>query len=407
MTRGGVRRILFIHYTTPQVLGGVEQVMAAHAAALVDAGKEVAMLAGRGGAAPRGVRVIRIAEADSRHPVVERALAALSEGVRPPEHVALVARLMTKIRPHVQRADRVVVHNVMTMPLNLALTSVLATLAQAHPDRFIAWTHDISYFDERYAALRREGEPWDLVTRAVPGVRYVTVSQERAEQLAQLTGVARRDIEVVTNGIDVGQVLGLAPTGFRLAQRLRLFDADPLLLLPVRLTRRKRVEAAIDATAALRHRGRAAMLVVTGTAGPHNAANEAYLAELAARAKKVEGVHLLAAGGLRINYGTVVDLYSLADVLVFPSESEGFGIPMLEAGLHRMPIVCSDIPALRETGGDDPIYVPPDASGEVIADAIERALDTPVMRMRARARMHAWPRVLRERVLPVILGDAA
>jgi len=406
MTRG-VRRILFVHYTTPAILGGVEQVMAAHAAALLAAGMDVAVLAGRGAAKPRGVRVIRVAEADSRHPIVERNLAALSSGVLPPEYGALVRRLETKIRPHVARADRVVVHNVMTMPLNLALTEVLATLAREHPDRFIAWTHDISYFDERYAALRRRGAPWDLVTRAVPGVRYVTVSQERAEQLSQLAGLARDDIEVVTNGIDVGDVLGLAPTGLRLAQRLRLFDADPLLLLPVRLTRRKRIEAAIDATAVLRHRGRAAVLVVTGTAGPHDASNQAYLKELAARAKRVEGVHLLASLGLKIKYGTVVDLYALADVLVFPSESEGFGIPMLEAGLHRMPIVCSDIPALRETGGDDPLYVPPDANGEQIADAVERALDTPVMRMRARAREHAWPRVLRERVLPVILGRTA
>ena len=404
---GGVRRILFVHYTTPSILGGVEQVIAAHAAALQAAGKDVAVLAGRGGAKPRGVRVIRVSEADSRHPAVERDLAALSKGVVTPEHEKLVARLATKIRPHVERADRVVVHNVMTMPLNLALTEVLASLARERPGRFIAWTHDISYFDERYAALRRDGAPWDLVTHAVPGVRYVTVSEQRAEQLSRLSGLARRDIEVVTNGIDVGEVLGLAPTGLRLAQRLRLFDADPLLLLPVRLTRRKRVEAAIDATAALRRRGRAAMLVVTGSVGPHDATNKAYLRELTARAKGVEGVHLLAALGLRIKYGTVVDLYALADVLVFPSESEGFGIPMLEAGLHRMPIVCSDIPSLRETGGDDPIYVPPDASGEQIADAIEHALDTPVMRMRARAREHAWPRVLRDRVLPVILGRAA
>ncbi len=389
---GGVRRILFVHYTTPAILGGVEQVMAAHAAGLLAAGKDVAVLAGRGGAKPRGIRVIRVAEADSRHPVVERNLAALASGVRPPEHDALVHRLATKIRPHVARADRVVVHNVMTMPLNLALTEVLATLAREHAGRFIAWTHDISYFDERYAALRRKGAPWDLVTRAVP---------------SQLTGLARDDIEVVTNGVDVGDVLGLAPTGLRLAQRLGLFDADPLLLLPVRLTRRKRIEAAIDATAVLRRRGRAAVLVVTGTAGPHDASNQAYLKELALRAKKVEGVHLLASLGLKIKYGTVVDLYALADVLVFPSESEGFGIPMLEAGLHRMPIVCSDIPALRETGGDVPLYVPPDASGEQIADAVERALDTPVMRMRVRAREHAWPRVLRERVLPVILGRTA
>ena len=405
MTRG-VRRILFVHYTTPEILGGVEQVMAAHITALLAERKDVAMLAGRGGVKPRGVRVIRVPEADSRHAAVERDLAALSTGIVTPEHEKLVARLVTKIRPHVARADRVVVHNVMTMPLNLALTEVLASLAREHPGRFIAWTHDISYFDERYAAMRRKGAPWDIVTRAVPGMRYVTVSQERAQQLAQLTGLARDDIEVVTNGVDVGEVLGLAPTGLRLAQRLRLFDADPLLLLPVRLTRRKRIEAAIDATAVLRRRGRAAVLVVTGTVGPHDATNKAYLAELSSRAKEVEGVHLLAGLGLRVKYGTVVDLYALADVLVFPSESEGFGIPMLEAGLHRMPIVCSDIPALRETGGDDPIYVPADASGEVIADAIEKALDTPVMRMRVRAREHAWPRVLRERVLPVILGGA-
>jgi glycosyltransferase involved in cell wall biosynthesis len=403
----GVRRILFVHYTTPQVLGGVEQVMAAHAAALLAAGKDVAILAGRGGVKPRGVRIIRVAEADSRHPAVERDLAALSKGVRTPEHDTLVARLLKKIRPHVEHADRVVVHNVMTMPMNLALTEVLATLARETAGRFIAWTHDISYFDERYAAMRRESAPWDLLTRAIPGVRYVTVSEQRAEQLSRLTGLARREIEVVTNGIDVGEVLGLAPAGLRLAERLHLYDADPLLLLPARLTRRKRIEAAIDATAVLRGRGRAAMLVVTGATGPHNAANKAYLAELSARAKKVEGVHILAALDVRPTYATVVDLFSLADVLVFPSESEGFGIPMLEAGLHRLPIVCSDIPSLRETGGDDPIYVPPDASGEVIADAIEHALDTPVMRMRARARDHAWDRVLRERVLPVILGRVA
>jgi glycosyltransferase involved in cell wall biosynthesis len=404
---GGVRRILFVHYTTPQVLGGVEQVMAAHAAALLAAGKDVTVLAGRGGVKPRGVRIVRVAEADSRHRAVERELAALSQGVRTAAYDALVARLLVKIRPHVQRADRVVVHNVMTMPMNLALTEALAALAREHPGRFIAWTHDIAYFDERYAAMRREGAPWDLLTRAIPRVRYVTVSEQRAEQLARLTKLARGEIDVVTNGVDVGEVLGLAPTGLRLAQRLHLFDADPLLLLPVRLTRRKRVEAAIDATAVLRRRGRAAMLVVTGATGPHNAANKAYLAELSKRAKGVEGVHLLAALGIRVQYGTVVDLFSLADVLVFPSETEGFGIPMLEAGLHRLPIVCSDIPSLRETGGDDPIYIPPDAGGEVIADAIERALDTPVMRMRTRARDHSWDRVLRERVLPVILGRVA
>jgi glycosyltransferase involved in cell wall biosynthesis len=295
----------------------------------------------------------------------------------------------------------------MTMPMNLALTEALTHLATEFPGRFVAWTHDIAHFDARYADMRHPGEPWDLIERALDGVRYVAVSAERAAQLGQLMGLPARDIPVVTNGIDVDEVLGLSPAGAALVKRLRLLEADPLLLQPVRITRRKRIEAAIDATAALRARGRNAVLVVTGRLGPHDVRNRAYLAELRARAAKVEGVHLLAAEHLQLEYSTVVDLYALADVLVFPSESEGFGIPMLEAGLHRMPIVCSDIPALRETGGDDPLYVPPDASGERIADAIEHALDTKVMRMRRRAMAHAWPRILRERVLPVILEGKA
>jgi len=401
-----VKRILLIHYTTPTVVGGVEQVMGTHAAALRAAGAAVTILAGRGGTSPAGVRIARVREADSRAPTVERDLAALAKGERNSRHDALVERLAKKIGPEFARADRVVVHNVMTMPLNLALTEAIARLARAEPGKTIAWTHDIAAFDERYDAYRHPGEPWELITRALPGIRYVVVSEERAGQLSQLTGLARPKISVVTNGIDIEKVLGLSMAGARLAERLGILEAEPLLLQPVRLTRRKRVEAAIDATAALRARGHDAMLVVTGVIGPHDARNRIYLKELAARATKVKGVKLLAAMGIRVHYEQVVDLYALADVLVFPSESEGFGIPMLEAGLHRMPIVCSDIPALRETGGDDPIYVPPDASGEVIADAVEKALDSRVMRMRSRARAHAWTTVLRERVLPVILEDA-
>ena len=379
--------------------------MGVHAAGLIAAGARVTIVAGRGGVAPKGVRVARVGEVDSRARTVEQDKDALAEGTVRPAHARLVERLERKLRPIVEKADRVVVHNVFTMPLNLALTEVLVKLAGEKPGCFIAWTHDIAAFDPRYDPFERDGAPWSLIRTAHRGVRYVTVSNERANQLAELTGLAKDEIAIVTNGVDVGEVLGVSIAGAHLMRKLKLEDADPLLLQPVRLTRRKRVEAAIDATAELRRRGRNAMLVVTGAMGPHDQKNRIYLKELAERAKKVEGVKLLAAMGIRIDYDQVVDLYALADVLVFPSESEGFGIPMLEAGLHRMPIVCSDIPALRETGGDDPIYVPPDASGIVIADAVERALGTAVMRMRARALAHAWPRVLREQVLPVILGS--
>jgi len=56
-------------------------------------------------------------------------------------------------------------------------------------------------------------------------------------------------------------------------------------------------------------------------------------------------------------------LYNGADVFVFPSIYEGFGMPVLEARACGTPIVTTDIPELREAGGKDAIYVKPTEEG--------------------------------------------
>jgi glycosyltransferase involved in cell wall biosynthesis len=56
-------------------------------------------------------------------------------------------------------------------------------------------------------------------------------------------------------------------------------------------------------------------------------------------------------------------LYTGAEVFVFPSLYEGFGIPVLEARACQTKIVTTDAPELREAGADRAIYVAPDAEG--------------------------------------------
>jgi glycosyltransferase involved in cell wall biosynthesis len=393
------RRVLFLHYTGPTILGGVEHVMGIHARAAQAAGDDVAIVAGRGSA--RGVPFIRIPELDSQHPAVLRDRAALGRGEVTPRHALLVEAITRKLRPVVRRADRVVVHNVFTLHLNAALTEALFGLAAERPGVFIAWTHDLAWTDGQYVAQRHDGWPWSFYASAVPGVRYVAISEKVANELAGLTGLARSKIALVPNGVDRVSVLGLSAAGARMATRLGLFEADPLLLLPVRMTRRKRIEIAIDAQAELRRTHPRAALVVTGGPGAHNPTNVAYERELSARAGP--GVHLLHAERIRIGPRELADVYGLADALVLPSANEGFGLPMLEAGLRRLPIICSDIPALRETGGDEATYVPVDADGAAFARAIETRLAAdPIARLHRRARENEWPRILAELVLPVI-----
>ena len=52
-------------------------------------------------------------------------------------------------------------------------------------------------------------------------------------------------------------------------------------------------------------------------------------------------------------------LYAAADVLVFPSLYEGFGLPVLEAMMRGVPVVCSNAASLPEVGGDAVRYFDP------------------------------------------------
>lgn len=382
--------------------------MGTHAAGLRAAGAEVAILAGRGRAAPRGIPLIRVPEVDSKNREVLAVSAALARGEIPAAYGELTDRLERSLQASVDEADRVVVHNALTLHKNHALAAAIERLAATRPDKFIAWTHDLGWTDPQYSGELHEGEPWGRFRRAIPNVRYVSVSEERAAELRELLDLRPEDVSVVGNGVDIPAILGLSNAGVRLVGQLGLYDADPLLLLPARLTRRKRIEAAISATRVLRQRGRRAVLVVTGSPGAHNPANTRYLAELKQQASETEGVHLLHALGIKASYRLIADLFSLADVLVLPTSNEGFGIPIIEAGIHRLPIVCTDLPVLRGLAGDDATYVTENADGAEIAAAIlERLAVDPQARMRVRAKSHAWHRVLSERVIPVILEDAA
>jgi glycosyltransferase involved in cell wall biosynthesis len=65
-------------------------------------------------------------------------------------------------------------------------------------------------------------------------------------------------------------------------------------------------------------------------------------------------------------------LYSGTEVFILPSLDEGFGIPVLEARACQTKVVASDLPELREAGGNRAIYIKPDAAG--IRDGIIAAL---------------------------------
>lgn len=67
------------------------------------------------------------------------------------------------------------------------------------------------------------------------------------------------------------------------------------------------------------------------------------------------------------------ELYAGANVFVYPSWYEGFGLPVLEAMTRQVPVIASDIAVLREAGGDAALYTAP-AEAESIGSAISQVL---------------------------------
>ena len=59
-----------------------------------------------------------------------------------------------------------------------------------------------------------------------------------------------------------------------------------------------------------------------------------------------------------IDAAQLASVYRRARVLIQPSESEGFGLPVAEAMACGTPVIASDIPALREVGGGAAEYCP-------------------------------------------------
>jgi glycosyltransferase involved in cell wall biosynthesis len=91
----------------------------------------------------------------------------------------------------------------------------------------------------------------------------------------------------------------------------------------------------------------------------------------------------------------LADRYAAADVAVFLSEYEGFGLPALEAMARGVPVVVSRRPALSEIFGPAALTVEPRDAPEV-ARAVERILESPALRQdlvargRALAARYSW-----------------
>ncbi len=406
-----------LHYSAPPVVGGVESTIYHHACLLAEAGLGVLVLSGRGEPFHPEVSLHCVAEVDSRHPEVLEAGRSLAGGRVTPQFTLLRDRLVEALRPLLAGVDVCIVHNAATLHKNLPLTAALKELSDRKIARFVSWSHDLAWMDPLYQSEMNTGYPWNLMSTPWGGVAYVAVSHHRRKLLASLLGLPESGIRVIHPGVEFSRFLKLEPLTRRLTEQIRLLEADPLILLPSRITRRKNIEFALRVTATLCRSHPMATLVVTGPPGPHNPANVQYLEELRElrAGRELSGrVHFLyeyGEGGkpLHLSDAIIADFYRIADLLLFPSFREGFGIPVLEAGLARLPVFAADIPPVRESAGDlvhrfDPHSDPGQVAASVAAFL---ANDRSYLLKRRVLDRFTWGAVVERDIIPLLQEVAA
>lgn len=202
---------------------------------------------------------------------------------------------------------------------------------------------------------------WKFRVACREASRIIAISERTKQDVMELGGVSEDRIDVIYQSCSPRFAAPL-PQADLAEVRARYGLQGRLLLSVGTIEERKNIQLAVSA---LHHLPQEVHLVAVGRATDYSrrVLNAAAKSPLARRIHFLHGVsdHDLQA------------LYQMAEVFVYPSRYEGFGIPIIEAIHSGLPVVAATGSCLEEAGGPDSQYVSPD-DPQALAVAIGQVL---------------------------------
>jgi glycosyltransferase involved in cell wall biosynthesis len=208
----------------------------------------------------------------------------------------------------------------------------------------------------------------------------IAVSQSTASQVEQLLGVEPSRIHVVPHGSPHG-----SPQDASVSTAAGAARRENLVLFVGVIQRRKNVGRLVKAFERLPAGWR---LALAGASQGYGAAEELRAVEESPRRADIDVLGHLTGEQLAA-------LYARARIFAFPSLDEGFGMPILEAMSHGVPVVTSQSSAMPEVAGDAALLVDP-LNIDQLAHALTRLAgdqelrDDLIARGRARVPRFTW-----------------
>jgi glycosyltransferase involved in cell wall biosynthesis len=290
------------------------------------------------------------------------------------------------LRPYMNSLDVDIIHHPFSIlqPINHKIPSVLTFFDMHH-----------EFFPEYFSAYELNARKKLWRPSAEMATRIIAISEHAKMCLVERYEIAPDKIDVVYIGYSP-QYRIIDNPDFLESVRSRYCLQKPFMYYPAATWPHKNHKRLLAAIKIMKERyGFDGQMVLSGIAMN---ANDEVLVEINRLGLRNDVIVL---GYLP--YNDLPCLYNLARLMVFPSLSEGFGIPLLEAMACGCPIVCSNTTSIPEVMGDAALTFDPESVDDM-AQKVWRLWSDDTLRHESivreldRVKRFSWDRMARETI---------
>ena len=245
--------------------------------------------------------------------------------------------------------------------------------------KIIEWNPNLIHYTYYYEKLKKSDKPtiitiYDLIhekksilngTPVFPKKRMVdiadhiiSISQKTKEDLIEIYGVEEKKISVIYLGADHSLI-----NNFDLSQNVKIFSQPYILFIGSR-AKYKNFPFFLESYANSNKLLNKFEIILFG-GGNLTVEEKKIINKLGIKENLIKQING--------NDNLLVNLYKNAELFVFPSLDEGFGIPIIESFINKCPVICSDIPVFREIAQNSVNYFDQkeiESSSEVLENTI-------------------------------------